>query len=305
MIKKFTFLFALMAIGRAWGQTPLDAVMMKQRESCFAIMYDQGSFDHYWEGTYLRKNETIATVNRHFVLPMIAIGVHDKINVIVGVPYVKTFSSEPNGGHLEGAKGFQDFSISVKGEILNKKIGPGNLALLATLGYSTPITNYLSDYRPYSIGFGANELSTRAIVHYKLDFGLYVRGTGSYLWRGQTQVERDYYYNNGSYYTDWMDVPSAWEYNAILGFRTLKNSLILEVNYTSLRSTSGDDIRPYNAAQPTNKVDADVVGGKIQGYFPKPVKGLGAFFYYYKTINGRNVGQYDGFGAGLTYQFKI
>lgn len=303
MNKIFT-LGLLFLVSVAKSQTPADATMMKSRQFCFAVTYDQGSFDQYWEGALLRRNGTIETVSRYMMMPMVAIGVHDKINVIIGSPYVKTESDEPNGGYLQGAKGFQDISIAVKGEAFNKQIGKGKLSILGTVGYSTPLTNYLSDYRPYSIGFGANELSLRGIVQYKLDMGVYLRGASAYLWRGQTRAERDYYYNNGSYYTPWMDVPSAWTYQGVLGIRTLKDALVVEANFSRLASTTGDDIRKYNAAQPTNKVEANQIGGQVQYYFPQ-IKGFSLLSYYQTIINGRNTGKVSGFGAGATYAFKI
>ncbi|HKZ38299.1 MAG TPA: hypothetical protein VJ184_11650 [Chryseolinea sp.] len=291
-------------IGVAKAQTPSDAIMMKQREACFALTYDKGSFDQYWEGTYLRKNEIIATVNRQVIMPMIAIGILDKLNFYVAVPYVKTESDEPNGGQLQGAKGFQDISLALKYEILNKELGKGKLAVLAAGGYATPITNYLSDYRPYSLGNGTDEWSLRGIVQYKLNMGLYARAMGGHLFRGQTKIERDYYYNNGSYYTRWMDVPSAWEYSAALGMWLLDSSLKLEATYYALNSTSGDDIRKYNAPQPTNKVNFDQVGFSAQ-YYIKPVKGLGVLAYYSQMLNGRNTGKYTTLGFGAMYQFQM
>ena len=286
------------------AQTPSDAILMKQRESCLAVIYDQGSWDQYWEGTTLRHNQTVATLTRKTINSMIAIGIMDKLNLYVGVPYIKTYSSEPNGGKFQGVKGFQDLSLALKYEILQKQMGKGKLAVLATGGYSTPITNYLSDYRPYSIGFGANEISMRGIVQYKMDMGLYVRGAAAYLFRGQTKAERDYYYNNGSYYTPWMDVPSAWEFSGVVGVWMLKNSLKVEVNYYGLKSTSGDDVRKYNSAQPTNKVQFDQIGLLAQ-YYIKPIKGLGVLAYGNKVVNGRNTGKFTSFGVGATYQFKI
>ena len=289
------------------GQTPFDATMMKQRESCLALIYEQGSWDEYWEGNDLRHNETVATLTRKTGLAMIAIGVLDKLNLYVGVPYVATSSSEPNGGFFEGAKGFQDLSLALKYEIINQQVGPGKIALLATGGYSTPITNYLSDYRPYSIGFGANEVSLRGIAQYRMDMGFYGRVAGGYLFRGETKAERNYYYANGSYYTPWMDVPNALEYQAVVGIWLLDNALKVEANYYGLKSTSGDDIRKYNAAQPTNKVEVGQVGGNVQYYFNN-IKGigiLGVLGYYNAVISGRNTGKFSMFGAGLTYQFKI
>lgn len=286
------------------AQTPFDAVMMKQRESCFALIYDQSSWNQYWEGTHLRHNETVATLKRQIVTPMIAIGVMNKLNLIVVVPYVKTHSTEPNGGKFQGAQGFQDLTLALKYEILNKEMGKGKLVLLTTGGYTTPMTNYLSDYRPYAIGNHTNEWSLRGIAHYKFNFGLYARGDAGYLFRGQTKAERDYYYANGSYYTAWMDVPSAWEFNSVIGMSMFENALKVEASYYGLKSTSGDDIRKYNAPQPTNKVEFDQVGLLAQ-YYIKQVKGVSVLGYYNQTINGRNMGKFSGFGIGGTYQFKI
>ena len=291
-------------MGTMQAQTPSDAIMMKKRELCVALIYEHGSWDHYWEGTHLRMNETVATLKRNTVLPMVAIGIIDKVNLIVSVPYIQTKSSEPNGGRFEGAKGFQDLSMALKGEVINKQIGQGKFAFLTTLGYSTPVTNYLSDYRPYSIGFGANEVSLRGILQYRWDKGFYVRSSLAYLWRGQTKAERDYYYNNGSYYTAWMDVPSAWTYDGVIGIWMLENSLKVEANYMGLKSTSGDDVRIYNAPQPTNKVNADQIGFSTQ-YYLKKIKGLGVLGYYSHIVNGRNTGKFSSFGVGATYQFKI
>ncbi len=295
---------SLGALSPVVAQTPSDAIMMKQRELCFALVYDHGSWDQYWEGAYLRSNQTVATLTRQMVMPMVAIGVLDKLNLLVGVPYVKTESSEPNGGKFQGAQGFQDLSVAVKYEMLNKQLGKGKLAVLGTGGYATPITNYLSDYRPYSIGNGTNEFSLRGITQYKLDKGLYARAAVAYLFRGQTKAERDYYYNNGSFYTAWMDVPDAWEVNGVIGIWMLENSLKLEVSYYGLKSTGGDDVRPYNAAQPTNNVQFDQLEFSGQWYI-KQVKGVGVLAYYNQVVNGRNWGKFSSFGVGGTYQFKI
>lgn len=290
--------------GALHAQTPSDAVMMDPRESCFALSYDHGSFDQYWEGTLLRKNETIATVSRNQITPMIAIGITNKFNFYIGVPYVKTESSEPNGGKFQGAKGFQDLMLAVKYQFLDMEMVAGKFSVFASGGYSTPVTNYLSDYRPYSLGNGTNEWSLRGIAQYKMEMGFYGRIAAGYLSRGLTKAERDYYYNNGSYYTAWMDVPSAVEYNVVAGIRVLDNSLKIEASYYGLKSTSGDDIRKYNAPQPTNKVEFGQVGGSLQ-YFIKPLTGVSLMASYSQTLSGRNAPKMTTFGGGITYQFKI
>jgi hypothetical protein len=157
---------------------------------------------------------------------------------------------------------------------------------------------------PYSLGLGASEFALRGIVQYKMDNGFYVQAALAHLWRGQTEIERDYYYNNGSYYTNMMDVPNAWNYNGAIGIWLLKKSLKLEANYFALNSTSGDDVRKYNAGQPTNKIEIGQAGFSTQ-YYIKQVKGLGVQAYYTQILSGRNMGEFTNIGGGVTYQFSV
>jgi hypothetical protein len=187
---------------------------------------------------------------------------------------------------------------------MEKQIWKGKFYVLPVAEFSTPLANYLSDYQPYSLGLHTNQFMLRGILQYKLDMGLYLRGSVAHLWRTETKVERDYYYNNGSYYTEWMDVPNAWNYQGTLGIWLFNDALRVEGNYTVLRSTSGDDIRTWNAPQPTNKVNSDQIGGFAQYYVSK-LPGLGIIAFYSTVLEGRNTGKMTNFGGGITYQFKI
>lgn len=285
------------------AQTPSDALMMEAKQACVLLDYNFSSFDQYWEGELKRENQTIATVQRESIMPMMAVGILDDLNFYIGVPYIKTNSTEPNGGKFAGVSGFQDLTLAVKYRWLNKKLEKGRVTSLATVGFSTPITNYLSDYMPYSIGFGAPELSYRLIFQYDTESDWYVRGAGTYLWRGYTEAEREYYYNNGSYFTPWMDVPNGITTEVVLGKWLFDKSLQFEFNYWGLQSLSGDDIRPYNAAQPTNKVNSSRVGGLVRYYFEK-VNGLGVVAYHTRVVAGRNAPVMNTTGVGLTYFFN-
>lgn len=288
----------------AQGQTPSDALMMPAKNACVLANYDFGKFDQYWEGDRLRGNLTIATVKRMTVLPMVAVGISNKLNFYVGVPYVKTLSTDPNGGKFAGARGFQDLGLALKYEAIKKVTPQGELSVLGTVGYSTPITNYLPDYMPYSLGFGAPEVALRGIVQYQMKKGLYFRASLAHLWRGYAEAERDYYYNNGSYYTPWMDVPNAWNAEGILGAWLLKHSLKIELSYSGMKSTSGDNIRAYNAPQPTNRVNMERAGLMMQYYLP-PAKKLSVSVYHSRVLNGLNAPKINNIGAGITYQFKF
>ena len=156
---------------------------------------------------------------------------------------------------------------------------------------------------PYSLGLGAPELSYRAIAQYQWNTGLYLRGGVAYLWRGYAEAEREYYYNNGSYYTPWMDVPNALTIDATLGFWMFSKALQMELSYFGSKSTSGDDIRSYNAPQPTNDIEMDRLGVFAHYYFPN-VDGLGFVAYHNRVVNGRNAAKISTTGIGVTYQFN-
>ncbi|MBN7809501.1 transporter [Algoriphagus sp. H41] len=288
----------------AWAQSPTDELMMPHREICFLGSYEYGQFDEYWEGSTLRDNATIATVQRRTALLMAAYGLTNKLDLYVGIPYVSTNSTLPNGGKFAGTSGFQDYAVGVKYQAFKKATEKGEFSAYASLNFSNRASDYLSDYQPYALGLGTPQLAWRAIAHQKWSNGLYIRAVGGYVWKGYTQAEREYYYNDGSYYTAWMDVPSSWNYEAVLGKWFLANSLRVEVGYSAQRSTSGDDIRAYNAPQPTNRVNMDRVGGFAHYYFPK-VKGLGILAYFSQVVDGKNAPKMTGFGVGATYQFRL
>lgn len=294
--------FVMLAfVGMAAAQTATDHLLMKKNEICFAGIYETGTWDRYWEGNNLRENANIGEFTRVAAMPMLAYGITNTINVFVLAPHINTDASS---GQLVGQRGFQDLSVSVKARLIRKPMGKGRFELFTTAGYSTPLTNYLSDYQPFSIGLGADEVSGRFIGHAELDNGIFLRSSASFLWRGTTKIERDFYYADGAIYSNKMDVPNAWVLNNTIGVHFLKNALRIEANYMALRSTSGDDIRAFNAPQPTNKVNIDQLGLFTQ-YFLKQIKGLSITGSYSQVVNARNMGKFTSFGAGLTYQFQI
>lgn len=287
-----------------YGQSPTDELMMPAKEICFLANYEYGQFDHYWEGDLLRTNGTIATVQRRTAMLMAAYGITSKLNVYLGIPHVSTNSTLPNGGKFAGATGIQDLGIGLKYEAVKKASKNGELTIQGSVNFSSPASNYLSDYQPYSLGIGAPQLACRAIAHHRWNSGLYLRAVGGYTWKGYTKAEREYYYNDGSYFTPWMDVPSSWNFQAALGKWFFQNSLRIEVTYGSQISTSGDDIRAYNAPQPTNRVNMNQVGGFAHYYF-RSVKGLGVLGYFSQVVDGKNAPRITSFGGGVTYQFQL
>src|SRR5690606_932760 len=225
LFRELLMILLLFTFYNANAQTPNDAEMMPLGDICFLLSYDYGSFDEYWEGSKLRENATIATVERKTVLPMVAVGVLKNVNLYVSLPHVSTGSTEPNGGKFAGVKGFQDLGLSLKYRAFRKEMLGGELLLLSSAGYSTHASTYLAEYIPYSLGLGAKELFLRGVVEHRLNNGLHFRGNVAHLWRGYAKAERDYYYSDGSRYSHYMDVPNAWSYEGAIGFKTLGNAL--------------------------------------------------------------------------------
>ncbi len=300
LLQAFILGFATLAL----SQTFSDAIMMKKKEICFAFMYDQGTWDEYWEGTNLVTNENIGTFTRATYMPMIAYGITDKLNVLLSTPYVSTKS---DGGQLAGVQGFQDVNVAVKYEAIKKDFGKHRVSALVVAQFGTPMSNYLSDYMPYSLGLGTQELTGRVIGQYEFNKMIYLRASAAYVWRGQTEVERPYYYNNGSYYTTFMEVPNAVNYQVILGGWLLKQSLRVEASYNVMNSVDGDDIRRWNMPQPTNKMEVTQAGFFAQYYLKsiEPLKGFSLMASYNQVLEGRNMGKATGFGGGITYQFTF
>lgn len=282
------------------AQTPSDAIMMGRGQVCLAAIYSHDSWDEYWEGTLLRTNGNIGTLTRQTIMPMAAIGLFDRINVIIAAPWMKTESSD---GYLKGVSGFQDWGIWLKGKALDTGAGPGNLTFHATAGLMGPFSNYLADYAPYSLGLGCLDLSLRGIAEYKLNAGPYLRGTMAYQLRGNATIERDYYYTTHGIYSDEVDMPNAINYGVTLGSWLFNDALRIEANYEGFNTIGGHDIRRQDVGFPSNNMEFTRIGGFAQFYAGDT--GLGFIASASKVLTGRNVGKSTTLSAGITYVFGL
>jgi len=283
------------------AQTPSDALMMDKNELCIALLYQNDKWDEYWEGTLLRDNQNIGVLTRNTFMPMVAYGVTKKFNIIASLPYVET---EASRGQMVGASGLQDFGIFVKYLPYELKKESGSLVTFISGGFSLPVSSYLSDYMPFSLGLGTQEFSLRGILKYEHKSGIYLRGSYAYLHRTTTEAERDYYYADGSHYTTTMDVPNASTFDIALGGWLLNKSIQLEVGYLQQSALSGDDIRRQNAGQPTNKMDMTSGNARLR-YFPTILKGTSIMAGYSEVFSGRNIGKSSIISGGITYQFMV
>lgn len=277
----------------AYAQMPHDAIYMPKQTACLAVSYSNSSWNEYWENTLKRENLNIGTLTTQSVMPMVAVGLTDKFNVIAGVPYIKTSAS---AGNLMGQRGIQDASVWLKYILLKNDKG---ISLHGIVGGSIPVSNYVADFLPMSIGLQAKTATGRILANYQHKSGIYLTAHGSYMARSNIRVDRDsYLFHNKVYNTNEVAIPNATDIAARLGY--LKKAIQAEVFYEQFACVSGDFIRRNDMPFPTNKMEMSNVGAYVK-FQPKNI-GFNARVNY--TLNGLNVGQTFGYSVGLLYQFN-
>jgi hypothetical protein len=280
-----------------WGllaQMPNDAIYMSKSQVCVGTMYTNSSWKEYWENTLKRENLNIGTHTTQSVMVMPAIGITNRFNVILGLPYVWTKTS---AGNLMGQKGIQDLSAWLKVKAVDIK----GFSINGLLGASMPVNKYVPDFLPMSIGLQCRTVSGRIMVNYTHPkLGAYITGHATYSWRSNIFVDRDAYQaDNRVYNTNEVSVPNATDWGARVGI--LKRKWQTEVFVENFSCVNGDNIRRNDMPFPTNNMQATMVGwyGKLQ---PKAL-GLNARVSY--VTDGLNMGQSTSYMVGVLYLFGL
>ena len=282
----------------AFAQMPNDGLMMQKRQWCTLLQYTQSSWDEYWEGAGKRSNANLGTFTGQNIMLMTNYGISDRLNVMAGVPYVWTGSSD---SYLQGQRGLQDLSVFLKYEIVKKALAGGEFKVQATGGASMPLTDYVPDFLPFSIGLQSKTASLRGILNFTHGSGLYITAQAGHSWRSRIEIDRDsYLYNYELQYTNEVPVPNVFDATGRLGF--INRKVQAELNFDYFSGLSGDDIRYNDMPFPTNKMRA-ATAGIFAKYFIW--KGLAVQAAAGKVLNGRNVGQSTTFSGGFTWFFTL
>jgi len=288
----WTLMTALSFCGlTSFAQMPNDAIYMAKNTACLALSYNHTAWDKYWENNLKRENLNIGTQTTQTAMAMLAVGATKNLNVIVGLPYIWTQAS---AGNLKWHKGVQDISGWLKYRFFNK----GGLSLNAVVGGSIPVTNYVPDFMPMSIGLQCKTATGRLVVRYKHSTGIYATAYGSYILRSKIKIDRDSYLMGETLYnTNEVSVPNAFDLSGRLGWtnRYIQTEVFAEHG----ACTDGDYIRRNAMPFPTNNMKSTAVGfyGKFQP------KNLGFNVRVSRVIDGENVGQAMTYQAGILYQF--
>ncbi len=278
----------------AKAQTDNDAIMMTKNNFCVGAMYGYSSWKDYWEGTFKRDNANLGTVSTQMIGVMGNYGISKKLNVLFGLPYVSTKASQ---GTLHGLNGIQDLSLWVKYMPVETDLGKGVLSVYAVGGFSLPVSSYVADFLPLSIGLRSKNLSLRGIVDYQLG-NLFATGSATYVVRSNIKIDRTSYYTTEMHYTNEVSMPDAMQFNFRAGYRSSK--LIAEAIVTNWTTLGGFDITKNNMPFPSNKMNMTSIGANIK-YNIQAVDGLALIGGGNYTVAGRNVGQATAFNTGVFY----
>lgn len=294
----FTFFFSTFLIlpFSASAQSPTDGLMMPKGTLCTMVGYSNSSWDNYWEGEKKRTNGNLGTFSSQNVMAMGALGVTDKMNIMVGLPYVWTSAS---ASYLDGQRGLQDLSAWLKYRIIEKKGNFGDLKVFATGGGSIPTTNYVADFLPFSIGLHTKTASGRLILNYNKN-GFYINAQGGATLRSKVKIDRNsFIFNNKLYESDIMPVPNAADGSLTLGY--LSTSFQTAVSIDKFGCLSGDDIRYNDAPILTNNMQSTSVNwfGRVNLGHLSLIVNAG------KVLKGRNVGEGTSFGGSVLFWFQV
>ena len=286
---------AIMAVSHtAIAQTDMDAIMMGKKQLCVGPMYSHSSWKNYWEGTLKRENLNLGTVSTQSYSLMGAYGVTDKLNVLFNVPYIKTKAS---AGTLHSMKGVQDLSLYVKWMPIEKEIGKGTFSLYTIGGISIPLTNYVSDFLPLSIGLHSKSASARLMMDYQVG-NIFATVSGTYVARDNIKLDRNSYYTDHLILSDEVEMPDASNFNFRAGYRSDK--LIAEAVVNKWTTLGGFDITRNNAPFPSNRMNATTAGVNVK-YVVTNNHALSIVAGGNTTVSGRNVGQATTYYGSVFY----
>lgn len=285
---------AALACHGLFAQTDLDGIMMAKKNLCVGPTYGHSSWKKYWEGTLLRTNENLGTVSASSFMLMGNYGITDNLNVVFGLPYIKTKAS---AGTLHGLKGIQDLSVFIKYRFYNKEFSKFRLSSMAQIGVSAPMSNYTPDFLPLSIGLHSKNVMGRIIadVQHK---NLFATGSFQYMVRSNVKLDRTSYYSDRLYLTNLVAMPDLWNINFRAGYR--KGDMYVEAVVDKWNTVGGFDIRRNDMPFVSNNMD--VLRAGVNAKIPVPkVKGLTVVVNPMYTLSGRNMGKSFVYSAGFFY----
>lgn len=162
---------------------------------------------------------------------------------------------------------------------------------------SFPVSNYVADYLPLSIGLKSTNLSLRGMADYQIGF-LFATLSGTYVLRSNVSIDRTSYYTDQLVLSNEVSMPNVSNVNLRVGYRSSLGIAELVVN--QMNTLGGFDITRNNMPFPSNRMNATTAGFAFK-YNVAAVEGLALIAGANMTVTGRNVGQTTSFNGGVFY----
>ncbi len=287
----------LITVLSAKAQTDIDGLMMEKNFFCVGPTAGYSSWKNYWEGNLKRDNLNLGRVSTTNFTLMGNYGITSKLNVLFGLPYVKTKAS---AGNMAGQKGLQDLSLLVKWVAYQKHIGKADFKTFLIAGYSTPLSNYTADFLPLSIGLHSKNATLRVMADYQRNH-LFATASYTYIARSNVTIDRYTYYTTEMHYSNEVKMPDASQFNFRAGYRS--ETWVAEAVFNQWTTLGDFDIPRNGMPFVSNKMNASSIGINLK--YETPVDGLSILANGSTTVAGRNVGQATGFNAGVFYIFDF
>ena len=294
----FVLLFLINEIS-VFAQSTTDGFMMAKGNLCLVGDYSHESWKNYWEGTKKKESHYVGTFNSESVNVMFGLGIVDNLLFTGSLPYIWTSSTE---FYNSGQNGFQDLSIGLKWKSIEKHIPRGDISFQPSVSGTIPISDYIPDMMPYSIGNQSKTFSGNALVHYAMEKNFYVTLQWGYVYRDNITIDAtSYYYNEKLYYTNEVFIPNLIQYGACFGYDVER--FRAEGWFTVQNSQGGSDIRPNDKPYPFNRMSFTKAGLAGKYHFEK-ISNLSLTASVGYTFDGRNIGQSFSYLAGIQYILK-
>ena len=295
-MRKITGLIAFCVCLSLGAQTETDALFMAKRNLCGGFIYGNSSWKKYWEGSFYRDNANLGTFKSQSVMAMANYGISNTFNVIASAAWVQ---NRVTAGTLIGQKGIQDLNIYLKKELLAKDIKGFNTSLVAVGGVSAPLTNYVADYLPLSIGMHSKTASLRLLADVQKGHW-FATASAAYMVRGIVNIDRNAYYTTEMIYSNEVAMPDVFMYNARLGWRDGADKYV-EVVVDRMNTIGGFDMRKNDMPFLSNNMEYLRAGLNLK--YPIPgTGGLSVMASGMHTLSGRNMGKSTTLMAGIVYQ---
>lgn len=289
------FVFVMTGKQLVIAQTDMDAIMMGKKRFCMGPMYRYSSWKNYWEGTLKRENLNIGKVATQMTGMMGNYGISSKLNILFSVPYIKTNAS---AGTLHGMQGIQDLNLYVKWMPLEKEMLGGLFSLYGIGGVSIPLSDYVADFLPMSIGLRSKTASARLLADYQTG-SFFVTGSATYVLRDNIEIDRTAYYTTELHLTNEVKIPDGANFNFRTGIRNER--LIAEAVLNSWITLGGFDISRNNMPFPSNKMNATTIGVNCKYVVIPKRNEVSLVAGGNATVAGRNIGQANTFYGSIFY----